>query len=500
MTAEQHEQVARAVKAGLSRRAAVHPDASGARRENMQSSSDSEDSEDEREMLLSAELTVAYEGGSQHFAGAVAEYGAQSLSTAGTGIEIVAAQPPVRETEQFANEQEMQGKAVLVATISTEGEPIHKVVLDKARRAQAAGARVVLIAHAADDGERVFRPRKVPGEDGRGSDVTIPVLAVADPDRFRTLISQFAFDESVGRLRCTKPFERQMAKQHRRRATSFSSMASSLEPEPEPEPEPELSRTGSRSTVSWVDGYDHLNTAGELWSTTTRPEGKVAELHRRFPHAKSEHIQKALRDAQPQGDLEGASTILASRLSKTRSTLANEAEQMRDELERKGDKLERTASAHSREKELKQEAVSLLQDRKAVWQVKHDQLQAENEQLQGENVRLRTERDSAEQRAADLTAQLDALKGNADGKAQQIARQGRELEQWVQQLEARNADLEDELNTYHDTEMTQIQELRHERDDLTESNVVRARRERCRAQAETVDFSTTKSGQSVRNS
>jgi hypothetical protein len=499
MTAEQHEQVARAVKAGLSRRAAVHPDASGARRENMQSSSDSEDSEDERELLLSAELTVAYEGGSQHFAGAVAEYGAQSLSTAGTGIEIVAAQPPVRETEQFANEQEMQDKAVLVATISTEGEPIHKVVLDKARRAQAAGARVVLIAHAADDGERVFRPRKVPGEDGRGSDVTIPVLAVADPDRFRTLISQIAFDELVGRLRCTKPFERQMAKQHRRRATSFSSMTS-LDTEPEPEPEPELSRTGSRSTVSWVDGYDHLNTAGELWSTTTRPEGKVAELHRRFPHAKSEHIQKALRDAQPQGDLEGASTILASRLSKTRSTLANEAEQMRDELERKGDKLERTASAHSREKELKQEAVSLLQDRKAVWQVEHDQLQAENERLQGENVRLRTERDSAEQRAADLTVQLDALNGNADGKAQQIAWEGRELEQRVQHLEATNAGLEDELDTYHDTEMTEIQELRLERDALTESNVVRGRRERCRAQAETVDFSTTKSGQSVRNS
>ena len=466
----------------------------------MQASSDSGDSEDERELLLSTDLTVVYEGGSEQFVGAVAEYGAQSLSTAGsTGIEIVAAQPPVRETEQFANEQEMQDKAVLVATISTEGEPIHKVVLDKARRAQAAGARVVLIAHAADDGERVFRPRKVPGEDGRGSDVTIPVLAVADPDRFRTLISKFAFDDLVGRLRCTQPFERQMAKQHRRRATSFSSMTS-LDTEPEPEPEPELSRTGSRSTVSWVDGYDHLNTAGELWSTTTRPEGKVAELHRRFPHAKSEHIQKALRDAQPQGDLEGASTILASRLSKTRSTLANEAEQMRDELERKGDKLERTASAHSREKELKQEAVSLLQDRKAVWQVKHDQLQAENERLQGENVRLRTERDSAEQRAADLTAQLGAVKGNADGKAQQIAWQGRELEQVVQQLEATNADLEDELNTYHDTEMTQIQELRHERDDLTESNVVRGRRERCRAQAETVDFSTTKSGQSVRNS
>ena len=452
--------------------------------------SGSEDSEDEREMLLSAELTVAYEGGSQHFAGAVAEYGAQSLSTAGTGIEIVAVQPPVRETEQFANEQEMQGKAVLVSAVSTEGEPIHKVVLDKARRAQAAGARVVLIAHAADDGERVFRPRKVPGEDGRGSDVTIPVLAVADPDRFRTLISQFACDELVGRLRCTKPFERQMAKQHRRRATSFSSMTS-LEPEPEPEPEPELSRTGSRSTVSWVDGYDHLNTAGELWSTTTRPEGKVTELHEWFPHAKKEHIQRALQEAQ--GDLEGASTILASRLRKIRSTLANEAEQMREQLEMKGDKLARTASAHSREKELKQEAVSLLQDRKAVWQVKHDQLQAENEQL-------RTERDSAEQRAADLTAQLDALKGNADGKAQQIAWEGRELEQWVQQLEATNADLEDELNTYHDTEMTQIQELRHERDDLTESNVVRARRERCRAQAGTVDFSSTKSGQSVRNS
>jgi hypothetical protein len=412
----------------------------------MQASSDSEDSEDERELLLSADLTVAYEGGSEQFVGAVAEYGAQSLSTAGTaGIEIVAAK--TRGTsEQFENAQEMQDKAVLVSAVSTEGDssqPLQKIVLDKARRAQAAGARVVLIAHE-DDGNRVFRPRKVPGEDGR--DIEVLVLGVADK-RFKATIGQALFEESVVRLHCTKPFERQMAKQHRRRATSFSSMTSlDTEPEPEPEPEPELSRTGSRSTVSWVDGYDHLNTAGELWSTTTRPEGKVAELHRRFPRAKPEAIQRALDEAQ--GDLEEADTILASKLSQTRSTLANQAEHMREQLERNGDKLERTASAHSREKELKQEAVSLLQDRKIVLHEINDKLQADNDRLQAENDRLQTERDSAELLA-------------------------RDLEQRVQWLEARNAAQEGELNVYHDSEMTEIQELRHECDVLTESNVVR---------------------------